>query len=117
MAELKRAVTSYRRTGSSGLVWNSKSVSEIRDPNQTSANQGDDEHRIVETRSLRQSKSVGATADLVGRSQSTGTMIYRKVKVVPPSKDPPSPKLSTCGLFCFPVVTTQHFYSKSKKRR
>ncbi|XP_028801567.1 uncharacterized protein LOC114756786 [Neltuma alba] len=114
MAELKRSVTSYRRSGSSGTVWNNKSVSDefIRDTNhQPNANHGgDDEHqKVVEPRNLRHSRSVGATADLVGRSQSTGeTIYYRKVKVAPPSRDPPSPKLSTCGFFCFPVVTTQH---------
>lgn len=122
MAELKRSVTSYRGTGSSGLVWNDKYVSESKDPNQASADhQGsDDENQIVEHRNLRQSKSVGASVDsTISRSQSTGaTIYYRKVKVAPPSKDPPSPKLSTCGFFCFPVVTTQQLYfSKSKKRR
>ncbi|KAI9117639.1 hypothetical protein K1719_011805 [Acacia pycnantha] len=118
MAELKKSVTSYRRTGSSGLVWNNKHVSEFRDPNQTNANQGGDVE--VKPQSLRQSKSVGPGTSVdsaVSRSQSTRATIFWKVKVASPSKDPPSPKLPTCGFFCFPVFTTQHLYSKSRKRR
>ncbi|XP_020231562.1 MAPK kinase substrate protein At1g80180 [Cajanus cajan] len=89
MSELQRSVTSFRRQGSSGLVWDDKFISGLQ-KEQANEKEG----------------SVGG----LERSRSAGARPYRTVNVAvaAPSVDPPSPKLSTfafCGLF-----------RKSKKR-
>ncbi|KAL4302691.1 hypothetical protein GQ457_10G003220 [Hibiscus cannabinus] len=70
---LQRSTTSFRRQGSSGLIWEDKLVS--GDLNQMKLNN----HR---------SRSNGGD----GKTYPTTT------KEPPPSFDPPSPKVSGCGL-------------------
>ncbi|GMI95135.1 MAPK SUBSTRATES IN THE STOMATAL LINEAGE 1 [Hibiscus trionum] len=71
---LQRSTTSFRRQGSSGLIWDDKFLSE--DLNQMSINN-------------RRSRSNGGD----------GNMYRTTMKAQPPpSFDPPSPKVSGCGL-------------------
>ena len=120
MAEqLQRSVTSFRRQGSSGLVWDDKLISAIEDSNQTRPNQEDNE-KAVEPEELRQSQSVGSTVGSLERSKSVGARPYRTVTVAPPSNDPPSPKIATCGLCGFfgkSSAATRKSKSKTQKRR
>ncbi|KAJ9140955.1 hypothetical protein P3X46_031544 [Hevea brasiliensis] len=99
---LKRSTTSFRRQGSSGLVWDDKFLSgELK--------QNEEKAEISSPRSSNNGK--------MQRSRSAGGAIYRTVKVSSsPNVDPPSPKVSGCGLcviFGKPVSTHQR---KSCKR-
>lgn len=116
MAGLQRSTISFRRQGSSGLVWNDRFLS--GDLSKTNGNLEDKE--MVEFRDLRPSRSVGSVG-MLDRSRSTGGRghaAYRStVKVEPPTLDPPSPKLAgcgLCGLFGKPIMIHQ---PKSNKRR
>ncbi|KAK7330133.1 hypothetical protein VNO77_24319 [Canavalia gladiata] len=111
MAELQRSVTSFRRQGSSGLVWDDKFVGDQNE--EAKGNQNQQQNERVEVRGQRLNQSVGSIATLE-RSRSTGTKPYRTVTVAPPSKDPPSPKLPTCALCLFGAAKSK---SKSKKLR
>ncbi|XP_010254356.1 PREDICTED: uncharacterized protein At1g15400 [Nelumbo nucifera] len=93
MAGLQRSTISFRRQGSSGLVWEDRFLS--GDLNQMKQKE---EEAGVETRELTRSKSVGSTATME-RSRSNGGRGYRTGKVSP-AIDPPSPKVSACGFCC-----------------
>ncbi|XP_058074521.1 MAPK kinase substrate protein At1g80180-like [Magnolia sinica] len=105
MAGLQRSAISFRRQGSSGLVWEDRVLAE--DPNQTKKKE-EEEGGGVEFRELRPSQSVGSSgirerslpaATTMQRSRSGGAgRTWRSLKVSP-AIDPPSPKMSGCG-FC-----------------
>jgi hypothetical protein len=80
MAGLQRSTETFRRSGSSGLVWDDKNFSrEIKPAGRDGAGQA------------------------VERSRSTGHAHahegYRAAGRVPPAIDPPSPRVAVCG-FC-----------------
>lgn len=89
MATFQRSEVSFRRQGSSGLVWNDKFFS--GDLAQIKRQQ----EREAEFKELRHCQSDGS-AGMAGKRQSNGS-IHRNRKVSP-DFDPPSPKLS--GFFC-----------------
>ena len=131
MAEqLQRSVTSFRRQGSSGSVWDDKFLAGLWDQNQNQ-NQNQDQHQNQNQegakanqnqqesqREQREPESVGfGSSATLERSRSGGARPYRTVNVATPSKDPPSPKVAACGLCGFfgkPASAATH---KSKKRR
>ncbi|XP_074283737.1 MAPK kinase substrate protein At1g80180 [Silene latifolia] len=76
MAGLQRSEISFRRQGSSGLVWDDKLISEELNSEKPSSDQKPE---------LRRSRSDGG-----GR---------RHTVKVEQAEDPPSPRMSTCG-FC-----------------
>ncbi|XP_022979504.1 MAPK kinase substrate protein At1g80180-like [Cucurbita maxima] len=87
MEGLQRSEISFRRQGSSGLVWDDRFLSgELK---QTAATSGEE-------------NSAGVTVEPINttmeRSRSNGGRGYRTGKV-PPAIEPPSPKVSVCG-FC-----------------
>ncbi|XP_057454195.1 MAPK kinase substrate protein At1g80180 [Lotus japonicus] len=87
MAGLQRSEVSFRRQGSSGLVWDEKLLSgELNRKEEGQDNKGSTDHQNV--------KELRTTT--VQRSRSNGG--YRTGRVSP-AIDPPSPKLSACG-FC-----------------
>ncbi|KAH7686661.1 hypothetical protein IHE45_04G119300 [Dioscorea alata] len=94
MAGLQRSVETFRRSGSSGLVWEDRFLGE--------ANKNQEkEHQFKEGeegQELRRSRSVGSSGAVLERSQSNGGRGYRTGRVSP-ALDPPSPKVSGCG-FC-----------------
>lgn len=90
MAGLQRSSVSFRRQGSSGLVWEDRLLS-------GDLNQMKQKDEGVELRELRHSQSVGSVG-MMDRSRSGGGR-WRTVKVSP-AIEPPSPKVSGCGLFC-----------------
>uniref|UniRef100_A0A0E0DMR1 Uncharacterized protein n=1 Tax=Oryza meridionalis TaxID=40149 RepID=A0A0E0DMR1_9ORYZ len=100
---LQRSSQTFRRSGSSGLVWDGRLMSE--DQNQSDQRATDDaEAGSLESKELRHSRSVGSSikvqrrcSDSVERSRS-GNQAFR-TRHVPPAMDPPSPKVSRC-LFC-----------------
>ncbi|XP_058112959.1 MAPK kinase substrate protein At1g80180-like [Magnolia sinica] len=94
MAGLQRSSVSFRRQGSSGLIWEDRLLS--GDLNQMKKRQEEAEGG-VEYRELRTSQSVGSIG-LTGRSRSGGGRAWGAAKVSP-AIEPPSPKVSGCG-FC-----------------
>ncbi|MED6111909.1 hypothetical protein PIB30_056632 [Stylosanthes scabra] len=98
--QLQRSVTSFRRQGSSGSVWDDKFLAGLWDQTQ---NQSDEKQQENE-RDEQSDSSSGITLE---RSRSAGAgeggrqHHHRTVNVAPPSIDPPSPKVSTCGLCGF----------------
>ncbi|WJX90258.1 hypothetical protein P8452_72173 [Trifolium repens] len=104
MAELQKSLASFRRQGSSGLVWDDKFLS------------GLNQNQLEE----QQQSTGSSTATTLERSRSAGAKPYRSVNVAPPSRDPPSPKVATCGfcgLFGKPVAAANKHNPKSRKRR
>lgn len=88
MAGLQRSAVSFRRQGSSGLVWDDKLVSEELNK---------DHDQIQDQKGAAQLNTRTTTTPItVQRSRSTGG--YRTGKVSP-AIEPPSPKVSACG-FC-----------------
>ncbi|XP_022843831.1 uncharacterized protein At1g15400-like [Olea europaea var. sylvestris] len=87
MAGLMRSEVSFRRQGSSGLVWDDKFLS--GELNKV-ANQREDSHQVEEKNyagiTIKRSRSNSG-----GRGFHTGR--------VSPAIEPPSPKVSACG-FC-----------------
>ncbi|KAI4379457.1 hypothetical protein MLD38_005752 [Melastoma candidum] len=80
---LQRSVISFRRQGSSGLVWDDKFLTRAHDPEPPKVgNAGEGSSGIP----LRQSRSTG------------GCRPSRTARMPSPSLDPPSPKVSGCGL-------------------
>ncbi|XP_054782274.1 MAPK kinase substrate protein At1g80180-like [Prosopis cineraria] len=94
MAGLQRSAVSFRRQGSSGLVWDDKFLSgELNQVNQKEDNNDQDHHKS-EIKDLK--VAVDRSSKTIQRSRSNGG--YRTGKVAP-AIEPPSPKLSACG-FC-----------------
>ncbi|XP_017644229.2 uncharacterized protein At1g15400 [Gossypium arboreum] len=81
--KLQRSTTSFRRQGSSGLIWNDKFLSgDLNLMKKLNTNQG----------------NRGSVA-LMTRSGSEGHNGRMSVNAASPTIDPPSPKISGCG-FC-----------------
>ncbi|KAJ0031263.1 hypothetical protein Pint_12680 [Pistacia integerrima] len=90
MSSFQRSEVSFRRQGSSGLVWQDRFYS--GDLNQMKREQ---ERKTEQPRELRHSQSDGSTR--MKKENKLG-IIHRTSKVSP-NIDPPSPKLSGC-CFC-----------------
>ncbi|WRX32908.1 Protein of unknown function DUF4666 - like 3 [Theobroma cacao] len=82
MTGLQRSTTSFRRQGSSGLVWDDKFLSGDLDQMKLNNNNNQSDGMMRRT-----------------RSDGGGGHMYRVTKAASPSIDPPSPKVSGCG-FC-----------------
>ncbi|KAK9149681.1 hypothetical protein Scep_008438 [Stephania cephalantha] len=87
---LQRSAISFRRQGSSGLVWEDRFLSgELKKK----------EELQQESQQLQeQSGELKPIATTIERNRSNGGRGYRTGKVSP-ALDPPSPKVSACG-FC-----------------
>ncbi|CAL5210615.1 unnamed protein product [Lathyrus oleraceus] len=105
MASLPRSEVSFRRSGSSGLVWDDRFLSgelnkinpeqHQQQRNSTSTTTEDNNNNNIKEH------HAGTT---IQRSRSTGAgRGYRTGKLSPPAIDPPSPKISACG-FCGPFA-------------
>lgn len=113
MAGLQRSEISFRRQGSSGLVWEDRlppgELNKKEDGEEKEGGSGS------EFRELRPSRSVGSGTGIERSRSNGGGRGYRTGKVTP-SLDPPSPKVSGCGfcgVFGKPVADRQ---SKSKAK-
>ncbi|KAA8541895.1 hypothetical protein F0562_023047 [Nyssa sinensis] len=101
MAGLQRSTTSFRRQGSSGLVWDDKFLNELNQMNQTEDNNresGQQEQEQMKVKEDKPSRTVGSINTL-DRSRSTGGVRAFRTGKVSPAIEPPSPKFSACG-FC-----------------
>ncbi|XP_058734407.1 MAPK kinase substrate protein At1g80180-like [Vicia villosa] len=89
MASLPRSQVSFRRSGSSGLVWDDTFLSGELNKLNTEQQQYKNTTTIEDDNNNNNLKE-----------HHTG---YRTVKVSPSTNDPPSPKISACG-FCNPFA-------------
>ncbi|XP_062223761.1 uncharacterized protein At1g15400-like [Phragmites australis] len=104
MAGLQRSSQTFRRSGSSGLVWDEMLMS--GDSNQRDQRtSGEPEDEAVEFKELRHSRSVGSIGlqrrrnDGVDHSRWNNNNQGFHTRRVPPALDPPSPKVPGC-IFC-----------------
>ncbi|CAO2841275.1 unnamed protein product [Amaranthus hypochondriacus] len=91
MEGLKRSEISFRRQGSSGLVFDDKLISEELSKNKSENQKADSDQSLNQVDNLI-SESRGTKSD--GENKRA----YRSVKIEQ-AEDPPSPRLSGCG-FC-----------------
>ncbi|CAL4958526.1 unnamed protein product [Urochloa decumbens] len=100
MAGLQRSSQTFRRSGSSGLVWEERLMSS------QDSSQGEPEDRAMEFKELRHSRSVGSVG--LQRRRNDGEERRRRndegnqgfhTRRVAPALDPPSPKVPGC-IFC-----------------
>ncbi|THU60755.1 hypothetical protein C4D60_Mb07t16090 [Musa balbisiana] len=92
MAGLQRSVQTFRRSGSSGMVWHERFLSEEKEEG---GGRGESEFR-----DLGHSQSVGSSGTTEHR-RIDGRQAFR-AGAVPPAVDPPSPDVSgclLCGIF------------------
>ncbi|OAY52846.1 uncharacterized protein At1g15400 [Manihot esculenta] len=102
MAGLQRSAVSFRRQGSSGLVWDDKLLSgELNQvPNQKQ--EQEQERELQEKLDIQQEKDVktsSRTICTIERSRSNGGQRAYRTGKVSPAVEPPSPRVSACG-FC-----------------
>ncbi|XP_010049976.2 uncharacterized protein At1g15400 [Eucalyptus grandis] len=108
MVTLQRSVTSFRRQGSSGLVWDDDKLNLSGVLNPTKPRGNEDSGEKIDRRQLRLSQSAG-TIGMMKRSSSTvrAPAQARRNAIVPSSAvDPPPPRISGCcfsGIFGRPV--------------
>ncbi|KAF4366787.1 hypothetical protein CsatB_014276 [Cannabis sativa] len=109
--QLQRSEISFRRQGSSGLIWDDKLVAEALQHDQTKQ----DNNHTTSTATTDTAGDDGEPRGALERSRSTGGRPYRTVKEPSPSADPPSPRFSgCCGVFGKPILARQ---PKSNRRR
>ncbi|MBA0836390.1 hypothetical protein Goarm_008612 [Gossypium armourianum] len=128
MAGLQRSAVSFRRQGSSGLVWDDKFLSELNQGKPEEQQQEGDTKQLQkeEPRQLQDSRNPEKFDDVKGvapintieRNRSNGERRgYRTGGKVSPAIDPPSPKVSACG-FCSALgKQTKNHRKKPRKHR
>ncbi|CAI8601275.1 unnamed protein product [Vicia faba] len=110
MGSLSRSQVSFRRSGSSGLVWDDRFLS--GELNKLSQQQQQHKSCVTDEYNNFKEHHAGTTTKR-SRSTSAGRG-YRTLKVSP-TIYPPSPKLSMCGFFS--LLTKKGRRSKSGNRR
>ncbi|CDY39643.1 BnaC05g11720D [Brassica napus] len=88
MEGLQRSTISFRRQGSSGIVWDDRVIAELN----KQANEQKEESQRDE-----QPKPLSETSELPKQNPSDEKDKLRPIKTVSPAVEPPSPRLSTCG--------------------
>ncbi|CAK7356562.1 unnamed protein product [Dovyalis caffra] len=102
MAGLQRSAVSFRRQGSSGLIWDDKLIKEeLNQANEKQEHEEQEAHTEIKLEkdvrpSLRSSTTPHITIE---RSRSNGGQRGYRTGRVSPAIEPPSPKVSACG-FC-----------------
>ncbi|KAE8700632.1 hypothetical protein F3Y22_tig00110556pilonHSYRG00453 [Hibiscus syriacus] len=105
MSGLQRSEVSFRRQGSSGLVWDDKFLSEaLKQEGETKQLQQDEQGQLQDSSNPEKINTVKPTRNLgpvntVERSRSHGERRSYRTGKVSPAIEPPSPKVSACG-FC-----------------
>ncbi|XWS19075.1 hypothetical protein CRYUN_Cryun32bG0099900 [Craigia yunnanensis] len=110
MAGLQRSEVSFRRQGSSGLVWDDRFLSE--ELNQVKQEQQEGETKQLEQGQLQDNnpEKIDVIKDVkpirnigpintIERSRSNGERRGYRTGKMSPAIEPPSPKVSACG-FC-----------------
>ena len=103
MAGLQRSAMSFRRQGSSGLVWDDKLISGELDQKQEQEEQEpqlDRKTNIKLENDVRPASRSSTTPSItIERNRSNGGQRGYRNGRVPPAIEPPSPRVSACG-FC-----------------
>ncbi|KAJ9190056.1 hypothetical protein P3X46_001290 [Hevea brasiliensis] len=103
MAGLQRSAVSFRRQGSSGLVWDDKLLSgELNQVANDPKQEHEQERELEEKLDIQQEKDVkpsSRTVSTIERSRSNGGQRAYRTGKVSPAIEPPSPRVSACG-FC-----------------
>lgn len=105
MAGLQRSAVSFRRQGSSGLVWDDRLVSgELnqvpqKEDQQDQPPQGSGDQQDQKPETLLKEVKAPRPINTVERSRSNGGGRGYRTGRVSPAIEPPSPKVSVCG-FC-----------------
>ncbi|KAJ6963336.1 hypothetical protein NC652_001836 [Populus alba x Populus x berolinensis] len=96
MAGLQRSDVSFRRQGSSGLIWDDRYISgELNQVNQKQEHEGDQRTEIKLENDARPSSRSATTPNItIERSRSNGGQRGYRTGRVSPAIEPPSPKLS-----------------------
>ncbi|XAR67763.1 hypothetical protein NMG60_11002655 [Bertholletia excelsa] len=102
MAGLQRSAISFRRQGSSGLVWDDKFLSDelnqLAQQEEDSSKPQDQEQQEQDKEQMKPARAVGS-ASTIERSRSNGGGRTFRTGRVSPAIEPPSPRVSACG-FC-----------------
>ncbi|OMO54300.1 hypothetical protein CCACVL1_27910 [Corchorus capsularis] len=137
MAGLQRSAVSFRRQGSSGIVWDDKLLGELSQikPEQQEGDtkqqleqeeQGQGQQQVEDNNNKQDKidaiKDVKPTINIapintIERSRSNGERRGFRTGKVSPAIDPPSPKISACG-FCsaFRKQDKNHTKKPGKRR-
>ncbi|XP_010537988.1 PREDICTED: uncharacterized protein At1g15400-like [Tarenaya hassleriana] len=133
MAGLQRSTISFRRQGSSGIVWDDRFLS--GELNQPASDQKDESQRDEQAKPMSEGQEQGkpitddakdgikpirtvGSAGTIERSRSNGggaVRAHRSAGRVSPALDPPSPRLSACG--CCSVLGKKPPGKKSNPRK
>ncbi|KAG6606789.1 MAPK kinase substrate protein, partial [Cucurbita argyrosperma subsp. argyrosperma] len=116
MEGLQRSAVSFRRQGSSGLVWDDRFLSgELKQTAAAAAEKESEEN--PDAKSTTPAVALEPINTTIERSRSNGGRGYRTGKVSP-AIEPPSPKVSACG-FCsaFGKPAKKSRRTKTGKRR
>ncbi|XP_050230904.1 uncharacterized protein At1g15400 [Mercurialis annua] len=100
MAGLQRSTVSFRRQGSSGLIWDDKLISEL---NQAANNSQEHAHHQEREEKLDNNQETEVKPSIrpvstIERSRSNGGQRGYRTGKVSPAIEPPSPRVSACGL-------------------
>ncbi|KAG7025774.1 hypothetical protein SDJN02_12272, partial [Cucurbita argyrosperma subsp. argyrosperma] len=97
MAGLQRSVVSFRRQGSSGLIWDDKFISEeiIKAP-QNDAESSTAAEELNTGRNIPPIKTVDRTR--LNRGEARGFRSKDTAAATATAVEPPSPRISACGI-------------------
>ncbi|CAL9762173.1 unnamed protein product [Musa acuminata subsp. burmannicoides] len=113
MARLQRSVTTFRRSGSSGMVWDENFL-----PGDLSRIKKKEEEGVAGFReeTMRHSKSMGSTGNMGRRSSIGGSrQVVFPAGFVSPAADPPSPDVPRC--LCCGFFSQNRSANRFKTRR
>lgn len=107
MAGLQRSAVSFRRQGSSGLVWDDRLLSgelnqvpQKEDQQDQPQAQGSADQQDQKPEALLKEVKAPRPINTVERSRSNGGARGYRTGRVSPAIEPPSPKVSACGFCC-----------------
>ncbi|KAK2651571.1 hypothetical protein Ddye_011427 [Dipteronia dyeriana] len=134
MEGLQRSAVSFRRQGSSGLIWDDKFLAELNQatnqkqeqhqlqPEQQQQDSQPPEHEKADAdadnniKEVKPSISINTSATTIERSRSNGGGRGFRTGRVSPAIEPPSPRLSACG-FCSAFSKPSKTLTKKKGKR
>ncbi|KZV26109.1 hypothetical protein F511_06035 [Dorcoceras hygrometricum] len=100
MAGLQRSEVSFRRQGSSGLVWDDKILSaELKKESDGRSNRPETKEEAAAEVAVASENPARVPGLKIERSRSNGGDRGFRTGKVSPAVEPPSPKVSACG-FC-----------------
>ncbi|KAF5741725.1 hypothetical protein HS088_TW10G00729 [Tripterygium wilfordii] len=97
MAGLQRSTVSFRRQGSSGLVFDDRILAGEPIPQSTDKKPQEPEQK--EVTDPKDVKPARPTINTIDRSRSNGGARGYRTGKVSPAIEPPSPRISACGCF------------------